>query len=222
MTTFSLAVITVDRPYRETFIQRLVETRTVFDRRVRGLHIAYERPQMENVRVALRAAVADGADWVILFEDDIDIVDDFIGSTERWLSDHARDHVHFYPLGSAAKRSMRKAFDDRVTCWMYPLKHYFGATAVAMRTADACSFLDFAWNTDDYLDVNLQRWHVALFPASRYVITPVPCLIQHEGQASTLSGESHWSGRYPGWLGRSVQYRDGKMIYVIGDKSGLS
>ena len=137
--TFSICIRTVYRPqnYLNGLLRRLAETRTLEDRSVRGLHVSHGEgltPNANAVR-ALRMSAADEADWILFLEDDIEIVNDFIGSVSRWLTDFARYDVLFYPLGSFYP-FISKDHHER-GAWDMGLDLYYGSQAVAFRARDA-------------------------------------------------------------------------------------
>lgn len=210
--TFSICVPTVDRPYRHGFFQRLVETKTLEHAAVRGFHLAVGRGPNDNAAHALRRAIDDATDYVIFLEDDIDIVDDFIPSVTRFMRDVVQGDRHFYPLGCAMRRAMRQSLQSGALTWAYPVREFYGACGLVFPRESARAFCDaydqsppwmMSWNG---LDVNLRNWHQRISPAT-HLVTPVPCLIDHLGQTSSLSSDpSHYTGRYPGFLGRHGTY----------------
>jgi hypothetical protein len=211
--TYSLSIPTVAprAPHCEYLIARLVETGAFSHPLVKGVHITRDLPPNLNAHHAMRAAARDDADWVLHLEDDIDIIDDFLGSVDRWLTDFAEPRVLFYPLGCAVRRAMRESRAAGARAWPFPLKEFFGATAVAIRTDDVRRFCDsygadwmMRWNG---LDVNLRRWHERAEPRQSFVLTPVPPFIDHMGAVSTQSTDpSHFTGRYPAYEGRHIAY----------------
>ncbi len=212
--TFSVCIPTVARPYRAHLFRRLVETGTLDHPLVTGFHVVYGRGPNDNATHALQAAVRDGADYVIFLEDDIEIVDDFIGSIARWMADVYDPRVHVYPLGCAARRAARRCLNEGILTWRYPVKEFFGACGLVFPTTSAKAFCDVCvqhpewmmeWNG---LDVNIKRWHQRIEPAQHYLLTPFPCLIDHRGETSSLSTDpAHFTGRYEGFIGTEWTYR---------------
>jgi hypothetical protein len=211
--TFSLGMPTVARPYRRQTFQRLVETGTLEHPSVRGFHLVHNRTPNSHVFQLLRACLSDDTEWVIYLEDDIDIIDDFLGSTERWLADVATPDVLFYPLGCGVRGKVKQALAAQARRWNWPLNTFFGATGFAMRSIDAFRFLEDCCFYPDappsYIDASLdhmmRRWHLHLSPA-RMVPTPVPCFVDHLGEVSSQQVEAHWTGSYVGWQGRGTTY----------------
>lgn len=211
--TYSLAITTVDRPYRQEFFRRLVATGTLTHARVRGVHIIQNRPPNEAFVYAARAAQADGADWTIILEDDIEIIDDFMGSVDRWLQDVQEPSLHFYPLGCALRRAMRKAQADGARSLRWPIREFYGMTAVAIRRtplATFCAELERApdWMMPVYgVDENFKRWHLRHYPEQTDTITPVPCFVDHRGTTTSQTmAPAHFTGTYPGFVGTNITY----------------
>lgn len=211
--TYSIAITTVDRPYRDAFFQRLVETHTLTHPLVRGVHISANRLPNDNAVHVCRAAIRDAADWVLFLEDDIDIIDDFIGSVDRWLTDVQEPLLQFYPLGSALKRDMRHAIATQARTVRWPIRHFYGITAVAFRTDALATFCDVVssnppWMIPVYaLDENLKRWHRRTYPTQTDTLTPAPCFVNHLGaQSSQRMAPEHFTGDYPGFISRATRY----------------
>lgn len=212
--TFSLCIPTVERPYRSHLFRRLVETGTLEHPLLKGFHVAYGRGPNDNAVHALRSAVADDADYVLFLEDDVEIVDDFLGSVSRWLGEVVEPRIHFYPLGCAARRAARQCIKAGHAAWHYPVKEFFGACGLVFPSASALTFCDTCVQRPDWmmewngLDVNLKRWHQRIEPTQAYLLTPFPCLIDHRGEQSSLSTDpTHFTGRYEGFVGTSWSYR---------------
>lgn len=211
--TYSICITTVNRPYREYTFRRLLDTKTLTHPLVRGFHVAYERLPNPNTDVVFRAALCDGADWILFLEDDIDLIDDFIGSTDRWLHEYAIPEVQFYPLGCGVRHAMQKARRAGARMWEWPLKEFFGATALALRPAFVQAFCEMyatrpAWITDPTgLDENLKGFHRQVAPTITTLRTPVPCFIDHRGAVtSQTTAAEHWTGSYIGWEGPRSTY----------------
>lgn len=211
--TYSICIPTVSRPYRGHVFTRLLETRTLEHPLISGFHIAYNRLPNENALYAMRLAIADRADWIIFMEDDIEIIDDFLGSTDRWLRDFADARTHFYPLGCGVRRAFLRAQQAGAHKWDWPIRHFYGATAVAFRREDAERFCDVAetcpaWMVDvTGLDENMKRWHQRAYPDVQTVPTPIPCFVNHLGQqTSQTMAPEHWTGDYVGFIGTQTTY----------------
>lgn len=211
--TFSIAMTSVDRPYRHHTFLRLVETGTLEHPLVRGFHIAYNRLPNPNTIHVLEQALLDEADWILFLEDDIEIVDDFLSSTDRWLTDFSHPNIHFYPLGCGVRSALHRARAQELRSWDWPVRNFYGATAVALRPAFAAAFCDAHRQQSDWLmpiyglDENLKRAHQRLYPEQAFIRTPVPCLIDHRGAVTSQTmANAHWTGQYQGWEGVSVRY----------------
>jgi hypothetical protein len=210
---FSLGIPTVTRPYRQHLFARLASTGTLEHHLLKGFHISYDRGPNESAYHVLRQCCDDGAPWVMFLEDDIEIIDDFLSSTARWLHDYARPDVHFYPLGSGVRRGLRKARQDGLGAFQWPLKDYYGTCGFVMRTEDCRAFLDAASQKPDWmvewncLDVNLCEWHTRVEPGQEWILTPSTCLIDHRGAVSSLSSDPvHWTGTFDGFGGTHYRY----------------
>lgn len=211
--TYSLAITTVERVYRQTFFQRLLDTGTLTHPRVRGVHIVQNRLPNEAFVYASRAAIYDNPDWVIVLEDDIDIIDDFIGSVDRWLSDVEEPTLQFYPLGCALRRAMRHAVSRQDRSLRWPIRHFYGMTAVAIRRDPLALFCDELERSPDWMvpvyaiDENFKRWHLRRYSSQKDTITPVPCFIDHCGAVSSQTmAPEHFTGQYMGFMGRATRY----------------
>lgn len=212
--TYSICLTSVDRPYRHHTFQRLVETGTLEHPLVRGFHIAYNRLPNQNTDHVFRQALMDETDWILFLEDDIEIADDFLGSADRWLTDYARPTTHLYPMGCGVRRAYLKARDAGARAWEWPLKEFFGATALMLRPSFVRGFCDLYasperpdWFVDPTgLDENLKQYHLRCEPTAM-LRTPIPCLMDHRGAVSSqTTAEPHWTGEYPGWIGPHATY----------------
>ena len=211
--TYSLAITTVDRPYRHTFFQRLLDTGTLTHPLVRGVHIIQNRLPNEAFLYASRAAQRDHTDWVIILEDDIEMIDDFMGSTDRWLTAVQQPTLQFYPLGSALRRAMRRAHAAGVRTVPWPIRHFYGMTAVAIRLTPLAMFCAELERSPDWMvpvygvDENFKRWHLRTYPSQRDTLTPYPCFVDHRGAVSSqIMAPEHFTGSYPGFVGRDTRY----------------
>lgn len=215
--TYSLCIPTVPRPegHCARLLARLVETGTLTHPQVRGLHVACEdgNGPNETAARALFAAVDDMADWIVFLEDDIDIIDDLIGSTDRWLREFHRTEILFYPLGCNARRAMRAASAAGQRAWNYPIEEFYGACGLVFSTGAAALFLTETWRKPEWmmpwcgLDENLKRWHQLVYPNQPHLVTPVPSFIDHLGAVSSIDkSQSHFTGRYPVVADRSFRY----------------
>lgn len=209
--TYSIGIPTVNRPYRQQMFRRLVETGTLTHPLCKGFHLAYDRLPNTNIGHVMDQCIMDGTDWILLLEDDIEIVDDFLASVDRWLTNYEDPKVKFYPLGCGVRRKMKDARWQGKRAWQWPLKDFYGATAIAMRTEQvklyrACMHENFDWMMPvTGFDENLKVWHTKYY--GDYTITPVPCFVDHLGvETSQTMAEPHWTGSYVGFEGTKIAY----------------
>lgn len=210
--TFSIGLRTAPREvdYLTATLKRLAESGTMKHPQVLGVHVAYGEglTPNENGCRAMQFALNDKPDWVIFLEDDIDVLDDFIGSVSRWLSDHERPHVHLYPLACQYSR----CFDERATFWEYSTPAYYGSQGLVLRAMPAQAFINFVrteWKPPRAFDMALARWHEQYEPSTTHLVTPVPCFIDHLGDVSTFG---YNVGRFEGWRGREYSYKAGVAV----------
>lgn len=217
--TFSIGVRTVFRPqnYVRQLVQRLAETGTLTHPLLKGFHVHHGEvlnPNMNGVG-ALRAAVADRADWVIFLEDDIDIIDDFIGSLNRWLALFWKPDIYFYPLGSFY--ASLTGPQHSVGMWEMPLDYYYGSQAVVLSTRgahDYAQYLDLhqgapigpsKWRFDQHFDMHLSEWQRLSGGNAEFTRTPAPCFVDHIGENS-LMGTWERTGRILDFAGREWSF----------------
>jgi hypothetical protein len=219
--TLSIGIRTVTRLelYLQHTLQRLSEV-TKGSTFVQNVHVSYGdglEPN-ENALRALSFALADGTDWVLLLEDDLEFIDDFAGSLQRWLDKFVIPTVHFYPLGCFYPSAIQAARQDGM--WEQPLLGYYGSQAVVFRAADAQALIewfpsrptlkaDSGWDypRDRCFDLYLAAWHRHFEPTRDTVRTPAPCFIDHVGTTSAISHrEHHGAGRVDGFGGRSFSF----------------
>lgn len=205
--TFSIGLRTALREvdYLTATLKRLSESGTMKHPQVRGLHVTYGHglTPNENGARALELALKDNPDWVIFLEDDIDVLDDFIGSISRWLTDHERPKVHLYPLAC----QYSQCFEEGKSFWEYSTPAYYGSQGLILRAEPAKAFINFVrheWKPPRAFDLALARWHEAYEPEATHFITPVPCFIDHLGDVSTFG---YNVGRFVGFKGREYSYR---------------
>jgi hypothetical protein len=160
-----------------------------------------ERARASNANGVAQVTALDAmdAEWIGLFEDDLETCADPVGSITRWLSVHADPAVHVYRLfalpGTPARRAAAHA--DR-----YPLWEMRGSQAVILRAADARAFAAWAtahatdWRpaTAPYQDHPLTRgfdkligyWALATWPEQPYGLLSNPMMVRHVGRESSL------------------------------------
>lgn len=211
--TYSLCMTTVNRPDRAHTFRRLVESGTLEHPLVKGFHLAYDRLPNANADHALGLAMQDQTDWIIFLEDDIDLVDGFITSVDNWMRSYETTRVHMYPMGCGVRRAYLRERDAGGRMWEWPLKDYFGATALVLRPTFALAFREEFrrqpewWTEPTGLDENLKQFHRRYEPTVSHIRTPIPCLVDHRGVVTTqTTAAPHWTGSYPGWIGVQGQY----------------
>lgn len=220
--TFSIGLRTITRlqRYCQQTLQRYLESGVVYHPSVVGFHVSHgeDCSPNENAVRALRMAARDNPDWVIFSEDDVDIINDLIGSLERWLDRFARPTVRAYPLGCAYPGLIQLARDRG--CWDYPLEQFYGTQVVVFRTVDALDYATFLENIpidanrrDICFDLWLGNWHRQVEPNQLHLLTPAPCFIDHVGQFSIMGdNKQSWErcGRFEAFAGRdwSFQFKE--------------
>ena len=216
--TFSIGIRTMPRKqnYIGQTLQRLLESGTLQHPDVKGLHLHHGEgisPNQNGCR-ALLAAAKDEAEWVIFLEDDIDVIDDFIPSIQRWLTDWERQDVMAYPLCcfySDATREFAKrgAYD-------IPISKYYGSQGILFRTPDAVDYANWltslgkSFERDVSFDIHLSQWHTERLPKQKTLVTPAPCFIDHIGEFSLMGDPGSWArvGPVEGFGGREFRYRE--------------
>lgn len=206
MTTFSIAIRTVARR-RAMFLELLQRLAAApYD----GLVPFYASSEEdvspnENACIALEGAAKFGADWVLFLEDDAGPVDDFFGSVERWLADHADPTVHIYPLGTVLGTS-------NVPAIRWPIEQFYCSVALAIRAAQVPSLIAYLRanaHVRTGFDLMAGHWHRTV-SESPFLIAVQPCLVDHLGDESTLIDtrpDRNVVGHFPRFLGRDYSYR---------------
>lgn len=205
--TFSVAIRTV--PARHAHLVRLLQELAPHIPALLGVHISgrADLTPNENGCRALDAAHGDRADWTIFLEDDAALLDDFTTTVAHWLHDHARDDIHFYPLGA----QYAECSNWLPPVWPYRLRDYYCSVALVIRTRaipSAVAYIEASLARQGF-DRLLAEWH-ATVSESDHVLTPVPCFVDHVGDESTLvngRADRNIVGRFRGWMGRTLQYR---------------
>jgi len=208
--TFSIGVRTVRREgadYLSTFLSRLAEIGATSHRDVLGVHICdgtgLDITANENGCRAIETALCDRPDWVMFLEDDVDPINDLIGSVQRWMEDHERPGVHLYPLAC----QYSQCFKPGATAWEYRTGAYYGSQALLLRASAAPSAINYVrteWAPHRGFDLALARWHESYAPETTHLVTPVPCFVDHIGSVSTLGCNV---GRFAGFPGRDFSYQ---------------
>lgn len=208
--TFSIAVRTV--PLRKELFNSLHEKLLEIEKHpsVKGIHVSSSLAVTpnENGCLALEATLYDESDWVIFLEDDAGLINDFIGSVERWMNDHMISDVHIYPLGCQYYESWPSL---EATMWVYPIRNFYCSVAMVIRRSMIPSILTFIRNQNvtQGFDLLLGRWHKTA-SVSDDLITPIPCFIDHLGDDSLLAmgrGNGDIVGHFRGFRGYDYSYR---------------
>lgn len=217
MTTFSIGVRTIARrvDYCRGTLERLVESGTLQHPALIGLHLSHGEgitPNANGCR-ALRLAAADAPDWILFLEDDVDPINDLIGSVERWLERFARPTVRAYPLACFYAGSV--ALYREAGAWeSYPIEQFYGSQGFAIRPADALEFAGWLESKADEprgdvsFDIWLGKWHREREPNQPHLITPAPCFLDHTGEFSAIGPPGSWErvGRVAGFAGRDWSF----------------
>lgn len=189
--------------------------------------------RQQNGARAIRAGAAiEGADWVLKLEDDLDVVDDFLGSTARWIAAHEAELPVMVSLGMALERvsvahyeipgesvlregasfpNARKLLAAGVELVAELPSIFWGAQAVLFRRDDAADLA--AWlgedpYYDDGIEQHRERAHDLLLQrwcqarGAECVMAPLPSFVQHIGRQSGLSNPFF---EFP-WPGRAWHY----------------
>jgi len=185
VSTFSIAIRTV--PARRALFSDLLFYRlrsAPYHDGFRGLHVSGDAriAPNENACRALEAAANDDAAWVLFLEDDAGPIDDFFGSTMRWLGDHGDRNVHLYPLAHQYAQLHDRDF------WDYPIANYYCSVAFAIKSVwvpSAVQYLRDNSHVRQGLDLMLGHWHRTV-STSAHFIAPTTCFVEHLGDESTL------------------------------------
>ena len=164
------------------------------------------RPSSVNAATALAAGVATGCEWILFFEDDVDVCGDFLESVDRWLTAYAKPEYHVFPFG-ANYPHVQVAADNLEFVWEYDTHLFYGSQCFAIRADDARSLADY-WSTnpevpggtDMAIDIMVAQWHRLKFPTQPNFLASAPSFIQHIGRASyaTTKEVTHTFASWPG------------------------
>jgi hypothetical protein len=220
MSTYSIGIRTIARKndYCRGTLLRLVETGTLQHPDILGLHVSRGEgitPNRNGCRALLLAA-NDEPDWVIFLEDDIDVINDFLGSVDRWLTKFARPEVLAYPLSCFYSGAMIHCAETGA--WEYPIEKYYGSQGFVIRTSDAvkfaiwlmgwCERYNFSEDRDVSFDIRLGEWHREALPDQKFLLTPSPCFLDHTGEFSSIGPPGSWErvGRVESFAGREWSF----------------
>lgn len=218
--TFGIGLRTVDRPqnYCAETLLRLQQTGTIYHPSVKGFYVSHGEglTPNENGAKALRLAAQDNPDWVLFLEDDIDVIDDLIGSVERWLTAFAHQDILVYPLGCAYPSIVGQAAERGA--WDYPIADtFYGTQALLFRTPDALAYAAWLLEIPEHVsrreicfDLWLAKWHLEQRPDQKFLRTPAPCFVDHLGEHSIMGdNKQSWErcGRFEAFGGRKFSYQ---------------
>lgn len=174
--------------------------------RVQVCRAAGTRPSAVNAAAALDAGIRTGCEWILFFEDDVDVCGDFLESVHRWISLYATPDYHVFPFG-ANYPHVQIAADKLEYTWEYDTHLFYGSQCFAIRATDARSLADY-WHsnpevpgaTDMAIDIMVAQWHRIKFPAQPHFLASAPSFIQHIGRASyaTTKEVTHKFQSWPG------------------------
>lgn len=186
--------------------------------------ITVHRPEVlchRNANGLRQVSVLDRveADWLVMLEDDVQVCDDFLGSLDRWLEDHARPDVVFYrllTLGSDRRDPVYGAPSGYAgpAARLCSNWEVFGAQAVVMRADHAREFAawgqenrehfrptmaPFQTRREDGFDKMIGYWSRDTRPGSYHLVAS-PHLVLHVGETSSLHkrglrNDAHFSAR---------------------------
>lgn len=176
------------------------------------------RTSNENGIAQVTALDSVDAEWIGLFEDDLETCADVVGSTLRWLSDHAVPEMHVYRLfalpGTPTKRYGAHAA-------LHPLREMRGSQAVILRAPEARMFGSWAtahktdWRPADApyrdqptkgFDKLIGYWALATWPDQRFGLLSQPMMIRHVGRESSLY--SHGLANDRAFAGAGWKYQE--------------
>jgi hypothetical protein len=212
VTTFSIGIRTIARrvDYCRGTLLRLVESGTLQHPSLRGLHLHHGEgitPNQNGAR-AIQLAAHDDVEWVIFLEDDVDMIDDFLGSVDRWLARYARPEVRAYPLSCFYSDAIAHFREAGV--WEMPIEKFYGSQGFVMPVLDAIAFSGWVERQPRAasFDLYLSEWHRLVEPEQPHLLTPAPCFLDHTGEFSSLGPPGSWErvGRVEGFAGRDWSF----------------
>lgn len=148
------------------------------------------RSRNGNALECFRIGIESRTPWILFLEDDIDVCRDFLGSVDRWLSQHARRDRHMYSFATPYKM-VCDAWKAGQTSWNFPVKGFYGNQALAFTRADASSAFDYIytrlkeWDTGQGFDLLLKDWATMVWRAEHF-LSSVPSFAQHIGKESSI------------------------------------
>lgn len=156
------------------------------------------------------AATVTDCKWVLVLEDDLDFVDDFLRGAVAWLEHHERLGADMYAFG-ANYRQVEDCVARGQAAWKYPARAFYGAQALAWRREVAAELAAWLGPDPHYNgvrnhghDLLLQRWGLMRGTAS-YFLASAPSFVQHIGRDSGIGNRFF---RFESWPGRGWRYLD--------------
>lgn len=158
------------------------------------------------------------AEWIGLFEDDVETCTDPVGSMASWLADQARPDVAVYRFFALPRTPVVKHTEHASWC---PLREMRGSQAVVLRNLDARYFA--AWATahphdwrpkeapfqdrpDRGFDKLIGYWALNRWPKQTLGMVSRPMFVQHVGMESALHSHGLKNNDFAGsqWTYRSA------------------
>jgi len=145
--------------------------------------------------------------WAMVLEDDLDVCNEFLESTARWLADHAVDAPQMYVLGANSDQ-IRGVASKGGTMWAYPVGAFYGAQALVWQGKHAVQLAEFLGPDPNYNgtrdhghDLLLQRWgRETKIP---HFMATAPSFVQHIGNESGIGNRFF---QFQSWPGREWRY----------------
>jgi len=138
------------------------------------------------------------AEWIGLFEDDLELCADPVGSMVRWLADQAQPDVQVYRFFALPRTPVAKQMPHAT---LSPLKEMRGSQAVVLRNLDARFFAEWAkahphdWRpkeapfqdrTDRGFDKLIGYWALKRWPKQPLGMVSRPMMVRHMGVESAM------------------------------------
>jgi len=177
---------------------------------------AQARTPNENGIALVSALDSVDAEWIGLFEDDLECCSDVVGSMSRWLGHHARADVlvyRFFALPGTAIVPRGPAVGR------FSLYEMRGSQAVALRAHDARAFAAWAaahptdWRPAGApfqdrptkgFDKLIGYWALQQWPGQLYGLISQPFMFSHVGRHSLL--HTHGVNNVGAFAGKSWRY----------------
>lgn len=171
--------------------------------------------QQNAQRAIAEAAAYDKSDWVIKLEDDIDVIDDFLGNLDRWLDRYEMAPVPMFVLGATFQKvadakfapdetflgpgksfpRVRDAYNRGFRMIPHEVLGWYAAQALCWRRETAQQLADWLGPDPGFFDgttLHKERGHDMLLQQwgqqyGRYFACTCPSFVQHIGEQSNLS-----------------------------------